>query len=194
MLFLCGGWGGEEACPPPSPNTSLLRIVCDILHSWILGGDVNWFDLQSLFSFLRTLCHYLCIFANIFAQILSSFPKQILLISILHENISFLISFISFYQLFFLISFISFYQLFANITEKNCVWVPSAHPSTCDSVMFLLPFCQLVCTVCILMLSLPILQCVCTQICLGNKIGGILSVWGCSGKWGGGKCLDPPLL
>jgi hypothetical protein len=39
-------------------------------------------------SFLRTLCHYLCIFANIFAQILSSFPKQILLIGILHENIS----------------------------------------------------------------------------------------------------------
>jgi hypothetical protein len=77
--------------------------------------------LQTIFipfvnSFLRTLCHYLCIFANIFAQILSSFPKQILLISILHENISFLISFISFYQPFFLISFISFYQLFA-ITE-----------------------------------------------------------------------------
>ena len=111
----------------------------------------------------------------------------------LRENISFLIPFISFYQPFFLISFLSFYQLFANITEKS-VWVPSAHPSTCDSVMFLLPFCQLVCTVCILMLSLPILQCVCTQICLGNKIGGILSVWGYSRKWGGGKCLDPPLL
>jgi len=70
--------------------------------------------LQTIFipfvnSFLRTLCHYLCIFANIFAQILSSFPKQILLISILHENISFLIPFISFYQPFFLISFLSFY-------------------------------------------------------------------------------------
>ena len=60
--------------------------------------------------------------------------------------------------------------------------------------MFLLPFCQLVCTVCILMSSLPILQCVCTQICLGNKIGGILSVWEYSGKWGGGKCFDPPPL
>jgi hypothetical protein len=82
--------------------------------------------LQTIFipfvnSFLRTLCHYLCIFANIFAQILLSFPEQILLISILHENISFLISFISFYQLFFLISFISFYQLFANITEILCL-------------------------------------------------------------------------
>jgi hypothetical protein len=47
-----------------------------------------------------------------------------------------------FSSFFFPIAFISFYQLFAN-TAKHCVWVPSAHPSTCDLVMLLLKFCQL---------------------------------------------------
>jgi hypothetical protein len=152
--------------------------------------------LQTIFiPFVNSFCeHYAIICA--FLRTFSRRFYQVFLANSTYQHFARKYFFFNFFhQLLSAFLFNFFHQLLSAFREhygKNCVWVPSAHPSTCDSVMFLLPFCQLVCTVCILMSSLPILQCVCTQICLGNKIGGILSVWGCSRKWGGGKCLDPP--